>query len=198
MKIYFVRHGKTQWNLEKRLQGQFGDSALLPETYLEQERVKAFLAPVKFDKVFVSPKKRAVDTAAHITDLPLHPDMRLAEWNFGDLEGMKVEEAVKLYPEALENSRHHLEKFDGSAFGAEKVETVLARFESLLLDCVKFDKEGVFLWVGHGATGTAGLRHLAGFPVSELRAAGGLDNNSVSLLEGEPGQFVLKEWNRKL
>ncbi|WP_276416677.1 histidine phosphatase family protein, partial [Lactococcus petauri] len=22
MKIYFVRHGKTQWNLEKRLQGQ--------------------------------------------------------------------------------------------------------------------------------------------------------------------------------
>ena len=24
MKIYFVRHGKTQWNLEKRLQGQKG------------------------------------------------------------------------------------------------------------------------------------------------------------------------------
>ncbi|MGL5342822.1 MAG: histidine phosphatase family protein, partial [Lactococcus garvieae] len=33
MKIYFVRHGKTQWNLEKRLQGQKGDSPLLPESY---------------------------------------------------------------------------------------------------------------------------------------------------------------------
>ncbi|MDU1934420.1 MAG: histidine phosphatase family protein, partial [Streptococcus thermophilus] len=28
MRLYFVRHGKTQWNLEGRLQGSKGDSPL--------------------------------------------------------------------------------------------------------------------------------------------------------------------------
>ena len=35
MKIYFVRHGKTEWNLEGRFQGYSGDSALLPEAFEE-------------------------------------------------------------------------------------------------------------------------------------------------------------------
>ena len=29
MKLYFVRHGKTEWNLEGRLQGAKGDSPFL-------------------------------------------------------------------------------------------------------------------------------------------------------------------------
>lgn len=32
MKLYFVRHGKTEWNLEGRLQGAKGDSPLLEES----------------------------------------------------------------------------------------------------------------------------------------------------------------------
>ena len=32
MKLYFVRHGKTQWNLEGRFQGANGDSPLLEFT----------------------------------------------------------------------------------------------------------------------------------------------------------------------
>ncbi|WP_136256080.1 histidine phosphatase family protein, partial [Onishia niordana] len=50
MKIYFVRHGKTQWNLEKRLQGQKGDSPLLPESYEAIARVNERLGQiVQFD-----------------------------------------------------------------------------------------------------------------------------------------------------
>ena len=32
MKLYFVRHGRTLWNLEGRFQGASGDSPLLPES----------------------------------------------------------------------------------------------------------------------------------------------------------------------
>ena len=32
MKLYFVRHGRTVWNLEGRFQGAGGDSPLLPES----------------------------------------------------------------------------------------------------------------------------------------------------------------------
>lgn len=185
-----MRHGKTQWNLERRLQGQFGDSALLPESYAEIAKVRDFLSAVSFDKVFVSPKKRAIDTALHLTDLPLHPDMRLAEWNFGLVEGMKIDDAIAKYPHEMWASRYQLADFDGSAFGAESVAAVLARFDSLYEDSQAFD---TVLWVGHGATGTAGMRHLAGFPIDELRAAGGLDNNTVTILEN--GKLI--EWNRK-
>ncbi|MCT7759722.1 MAG: histidine phosphatase family protein, partial [Lactobacillus crispatus] len=32
MQIYFVRHGKTEWNLASRFQGGHGDSPLLPQS----------------------------------------------------------------------------------------------------------------------------------------------------------------------
>lgn len=32
MQIYFVRHGKTEWNLASRFQGGHGDSPLLSQS----------------------------------------------------------------------------------------------------------------------------------------------------------------------
>ena len=88
MKFYFVRHGKTQWNLEKRLQGQKWDSPLLPESYEAIARVNERLGQmVQFDKVISSPQPRAVTTAKLLTALPVNTDIRLSEWNFGQLEG---------------------------------------------------------------------------------------------------------------
>ncbi|WP_161949421.1 histidine phosphatase family protein, partial [Streptococcus suis] len=46
MKIYFVRHGKTEWNLEGRFQGYSGDSALLPESYQDLEKLGKYLAEI--------------------------------------------------------------------------------------------------------------------------------------------------------
>ena len=36
-KVYLIRHGKTQWNLESRYQGANGDSPLLDQSYKEIE-----------------------------------------------------------------------------------------------------------------------------------------------------------------
>ena len=54
MKIYFVRHGKTEWNLEGRFQGYSGDSALLPEAFEEIQLLGQHLAEVPFDRIFSS------------------------------------------------------------------------------------------------------------------------------------------------
>ncbi len=54
MKIYFVRHGKTQWNQERRLQGMTGDSPLLPEALVEIAALGDYLADLKFDAIFSS------------------------------------------------------------------------------------------------------------------------------------------------
>ncbi|MFK4848848.1 histidine phosphatase family protein [Lactococcus petauri] len=198
MKIYFVRHGKTQWNLEKRLQGQKGDSPLLPESYKAIARVNERLGQiVQFDKVISSPQPRAVTTAKLLTALPVNTDIRLSEWNFGQLECQLVANALLKYPDEMFASRNELQNFDGRHFGAETVANVLARFDSLANDLKKQEAENILL-VGHGASGTAGMRHLAGFPLQELRTAGGLANNSVTVLETKGQRFELLHWNKVL
>lgn len=198
MKIYFVRHGKTQWNLEKRLQGQKGDSPLLPESYEAIARVNERLGQiVQFDKVISSPQPRAVTTAKLLTALPVNTDTRLSEWNFGQLEGQLVANTLLKYPDEMFASRNELQNFDGRHFGAETVANVLARFDSLANDLKKQEAENILL-VGHGASGTAGMRHLAGFPLQELRTAGGLANNSVTVLETKGQRFELLHWNKVL
>ena len=174
MRIYFVRHGKTEWNLARRLQGQKGDSPLLPESYEAIERVHKFLEPIDFDKVLSSPQKRALITADLLTNQSVSTDKRLSEWNFGDLEGWFISDAI-----------------------AKSVSSVLNRFDSLAQDLLNSKMDNVLL-VGHGASGTAGMRHLAGFPIAELRSVGGLANNTVTVLESNAGHFDLKIWDKQL
>ena len=52
MKLYFVRHGKTQWNLEGRFQGANGDSPLLETSIKELHLLGKHLSHIKFDKIF--------------------------------------------------------------------------------------------------------------------------------------------------
>lgn len=197
MKLYFVRHGKTEWNLEKRLQGQKGDSPLLAESFETIARVREYLSETKFERVISSPQKRAVITAQLLTDQQVFTDERLSEWNFGELEGQLISEALAKYPLEMENSRFHLDKFDGSPFGAESVSSVLSRFDALAQELLKLDMENILL-VGHGASGTAGIRHLSGFPLSELRSDGGLENNTLSILENTGTSWKMLEWNRRI
>ena len=65
-KIYFIRHGKTEWNLASRYQGAHGDSPLLPESLKEIKLLAKYLAPVKFAHAYVSPLLRAQTTAKEL------------------------------------------------------------------------------------------------------------------------------------
>ena len=52
MKLYFVRHGKTQWNLEGRLQGSKGDSPLLKESIEQVSELGHYV--ISFSKLYIS------------------------------------------------------------------------------------------------------------------------------------------------
>ena len=65
-KFFFIRHGKTEWNLEGRYQGAKGDSPLLPQSYEEIKQVGQYLKKYRFDQIFCSPIKRARTTAKGI------------------------------------------------------------------------------------------------------------------------------------
>ena len=49
MKLYFVRHGRTLWNLEGRFQGASGDSPLLSESIDILKQLGQHLKEIPFD-----------------------------------------------------------------------------------------------------------------------------------------------------
>jgi len=128
MKIYFVRHGKTQWNQERRLQGMTGDSPLLPEALVEIAALGDYLSDIQFDAIFSSPSKRAIDTATILSEhnhqsQDIVKKTELFEWNLGIFEGMLIDEAYQKDPENMAAFRHHPEQFWGNPIGAENLGT---------------------------------------------------------------------------
>jgi Fructose-2,6-bisphosphatase len=59
MELYFVRHGKTEWNLAGKYQGGHGDSPLLPESLHDIGLLAKRLADVEIDHMYASPLPRA-------------------------------------------------------------------------------------------------------------------------------------------
>ena len=92
MLIYIVRHGLTEWNKLKKLQG-IADVPLAEEGILLAEKTGEALRGVKFDICFTSPLSRARQTAECVLgkrDVPIIPDKRIQEIDFGVLEGDQV------------------------------------------------------------------------------------------------------------
>ena len=88
MEVYFLRHGETEWNREKRIQGSTEWTDLTQEGVRAAEAARdgMLAAGLKFDRLYTSPYRRAIHTAQIIgVGLGLEPvvDRRLRELSFG-------------------------------------------------------------------------------------------------------------------
>lgn len=93
--IYLVRHGRTVWNLEGRLQGS-GDSALVEEGIIGAKKTGIALKHIPFTAAYSSMQKRAQDTANYIlaenerSNIPHFHHKGLNEFDFGSWEGNEI------------------------------------------------------------------------------------------------------------
>lgn len=88
MELYIVRHGQTDWNKAKKMQGRV-DMPLNDEGIAQARQVAEALKGMDFDAVYASPLIRARDTAAIIAghnDIII--DERVYEIDLGGLEGL--------------------------------------------------------------------------------------------------------------
>jgi len=98
-----LRHGETVWNREKRVQGH-GDS---PLTALGRENIAGwarFLLPGGWQQILCSDLGRVRETVEILNELlqlPVTVDVRLREQNWGEWEGMKVEEVRREFAAEL-------------------------------------------------------------------------------------------------
>ncbi|MFE5322917.1 histidine phosphatase family protein [Paenibacillus sp. NPDC056579] len=88
--LYLTRHGETEWNVEKRLQGH-KDSSLTPRGVLQAAWLGEMLYPVSFHCIYSSSSERARRTAEIIRGKKTAPVLicdQLREIHMGDWEGM--------------------------------------------------------------------------------------------------------------
>ena len=88
MEVYFLRHGETEWNRERRIQGSTEWTDLTDDgvRLAEATRDGMIAAGLSFDRLYSSPYRRALHTAQIIgAGLGLEPmvDFRLREISVG-------------------------------------------------------------------------------------------------------------------
>ncbi|CAM3172898.1 histidine phosphatase family protein [Lactiplantibacillus plajomi] len=204
-KLLFIRHGKTEWNLEGRYQGSQGDSPLLPTSYDEIHQLAAALKDISFSHLYVSPLKRARTTATTLRDdlaqpaLPLTVMSRLREFNLGKMEGMAFSDVKVKYPQEYDAFRNHPDQYDPTAINGESFQQLLKRMLPAIRQIVAANpkRSDNVIIVSHGAALNALVNTLLGESLATLRRRGGLSNTSTTILETrDRGQsFKLLDWN---
>lgn len=151
--FYVIRHGRTDWNDQKRLQGQ--TDIPLNETGRQMAReAAAEYADIPFDICFCSPLSRARETAEILLkdrEVPVFFDDRLKEMAFGEYEG--VAESFRTPDCPVNFFFYHPEEYIEAVPGGENVNELLGRtrafYEEKVLPLLKEGRR--VLVVGHGA-----------------------------------------------
>jgi len=112
--IYLVRHGETDWNLFRKVNGV--TDTYLNQTGIEQAKLQADnLRSISFDACFCSSQTRARQTCEIIYKGPIVFDDRLAEIDCGEFEGTDETdvEVMRLVLQAVMNGDKGTENLKG-------------------------------------------------------------------------------------
>lgn len=129
MRIYFVRHGETDWNKERKIQGQVDIPLNDFGIHLAEETAKG-LKDVDFDVCFTSPLGRAKHTAQIILEgrnVSIIEDRRIEEMSFGEYEGKSCSKENWDVPDSFrkffDDPEHFVPAKDGESFSDVKKRT---------------------------------------------------------------------------
>lgn len=178
MKIYYVRHGQTDLNLAKKMQGG-GTEKELNETGISQAyNTKKELENVKYNLVICSPMKRAKQTAEIINegrDIPIITDERIRERKLGDYEGRDV-------TEEMENNIWDY-KLNYNIPNGENLHDFENRINEFFDDIKEKYHDKTILIVAHGGIAKVIKSHLYGMPESQNLAE--ISMNNCEIIETE-------------
>jgi broad specificity phosphatase PhoE len=180
LRILLVRHGETDWNRDRRIMGQ--QEVGLNETgKIQVFELHGEVHSTPVQAIYVSPILRTVQTAEILNkdrNLPLQPDRRLIEIDYGEWVGKTFEEVRNIdgyvpYFKRLETP---------VAPGGETLFQVRDRALGFLEDLKKqYSKENILV-VSHADWIKCLLMAVLEIPFSNIWKFR-IDNASVSLLE---------------
>jgi probable phosphoglycerate mutase len=180
--IYLIRHGQTEWSKSGQ-HTSYTDLKLTLQGVVETKAVARHLP--HFDHVFISPLKRALQSAEilNLKGLILND---LVEWNYGVLEGKTSEEIKGLIPD--------WSIFTHGALFGETVQEVTVRADKVIQKLVVLNGNIAIVSSGHF------LRVLASRWILQPCEFGKhllLSTASISILSKDRGIPVISAFNQK-
>ena len=182
--VWLARHGETAWSRTGKHTGRT-DVPLEPEGEAQAARLGARLGGVTFAEVWTSPRERARRTA-EIAGFHATIVEDLAEWNYGEFEGLRRAE--------IQGFAADWDVFKDGAPGGESVEEATARADRVVARLRA--ASGDVLVFGHGHFLRALGARWIGLPVA-FASRLLLSTASVSVLgyEHGPRDPAIKLWN---
>ncbi|MBU9725846.1 histidine phosphatase family protein [Diplocloster modestus] len=196
MKVYIVRHGITEWNKVRRIQGHT-DIPLSTEGIQLAQKTAHGMAGIPFTKAFSSPLSRAFHTAEIILQgrgISIETDERLAEINFGLYEGMRCIEPGRTVPPDFDNffgdSAHYI-----PPAGGETLASVIRRGTGFLRELFLREdlQDDTILIAAHGCIIRGMLYYFREVPLAKFWGTGVPKNCAVSIAESAVPHPVLLE-----
>jgi broad specificity phosphatase PhoE len=183
--IVLVRHGQTEWSAVGR-HTSYTDLDLTPDGERQARRLGAALRGRTFVAVLSSPRKRALRTADAARLSITEVDDDLAEWSYGEYEGLTTA--------AIQEIRPDWSLWTDGCPGGESPEQVGVRLDRVLAFVRPLVAEGDVALFGHGHALRVAAARWIGLP-----PGGGallrLDTATVSELGHEHSRPVVLRWN---
>lgn len=196
LRILFVRHGQSTYNVEGRLPGQLPGVALTDEGRRQASRAAIALAGLRLAAVISSPLERARDTAEIIArgwGLQVRYDPRLMDTGMGAWAGRKISDIAREDP----NWQAFLKDPNNPPAGVESLTTVQQRTVSVVEELrADMSLAGDVVLVAHADVIKLALAHYTDTPVRGALAIA-IANASVSALAfvgDQPPTLLSANW----
>jgi broad specificity phosphatase PhoE len=183
LEVWLIRHGETEWSRDKRHTGRT-DLPLTERGEADARALSEVLRALAFDLVLSSPRQRALRTAtlAGFANPIVTDD--LAEWDYGDYEGITRT--------AIHEQNPDWSIWTDGAPGGEAPGQVRDRVDRVIARCQA--TAGRCLLFAHGHV----LRTLAACWLDQPVSLGEhlpLDTAKISVLGFDRGSPTLDRWN---
>ncbi|MEC5388014.1 histidine phosphatase family protein [Uliginosibacterium sp. H3] len=193
-RICLVRHGETDWNVARRLQGH-EDMPLNANGRAQAAALAAALAGTRFDAIYSSDLSRAFDTAEAVATRLGMPITRLPaarERNFGVFQGLTRQEAEQRFPEM--QARVARREPDFVPPQGESLRQCFERVAAMLGELADRHAGQTLLLVAHGGVLDAARRFVTGMPLDQPRDFE-LGNAALNWLARTEGIWHLDVWD---
>lgn len=191
-RIYITRHGETEWNTIRKMQGH-KDSPLTELGRKQAAWLSDRLKDINIDYIYTSPLKRAFDTANIIKgnrDIDIIPVDELKEIYLGSWEGNIVNEIEEKHPIVhynFWNEPHLYEPLDGESF-SDLSNRVGKFFDNIICKHIKDD----VLIVAHAVVLKSLFNYITYKDISKLWHGPHIKPTCLSIINNENGQIEVE------